>query len=275
MHDRVSVNALCFLGSTFMPLPLAEVAGYWRDLRPHRVSFVGDLVAGDAEAARAVVEEGGYKVETITHGFMPGRQLEPAEESWVEPRAGLSKMIETAASLGARSIYGLTGGRGALTWEEAADCFSRAIAPCAEQAKAVGIALMIENASPLYADSHIGNSLRDTVALTELAGIGVCIDIFGCWTEAGLRETIERAVPRCALIQVSDYVYGDRSLPGRAVPGDGAIPLQRIIDWALSAGYDGAFDLELIGPRIEQEGRVQAARRAAENVSEILESLGA
>ena len=207
-------------------------------------------MADDPEPACEVVEAGGYRVETITHMLMSGRHLEPREETWVEPRASLSRAIGTATTLGARSIYGLTGGHGTLTWEEAADCFSRAIAPCVDEAEAAGIALMIENASHLYADSHIGHSLRDTATVAEMAGIGVLVDIFGCWAEAGLKETIERVIPRCSLIQVSDYVYGDRSLPGRAVPGDGAIPLKRILDWALSAGYTGAFDLELIGPRI-------------------------
>ena len=88
-------------------------------------------------------------------------------------------------------------------------------------------------------------------------------------------EVYERAMPRCHLIQVADYVYGDRALPARAGPGDGAVPLRRIFDWALSAGYRGAFDLELIGPRIDAEGHLAAARRAADVVGEMLQSLGA
>jgi sugar phosphate isomerase/epimerase len=90
-----------------------------------------------------------------------------------------------------------------------------------------------------------------------------------------LRETIERAVTRCHLVQLSDYVYGDRSLPCRAVPGDGDIPLALDIGWMLEAGYQGAFDLELIGPRIDKEGQFEATRRATENVTELLQSLGA
>ena len=136
---------------------------------------------------------------------------------------------------------------------------------------------MIENAPQLYPDTNIVHSLRDALLLAEMAGIGVActIDIFSCWTEAGLQASIERAIPRCSLVQLSDYVYGDRSLPARAVPGDGAIPLERILDWVLRAGYAGAFDLELIGPRIDKEGHLEAVRRGAENVGKILRSLGA
>src|SRR3546814_6998441 len=102
------------------------------------------------------------------------------------------------------------------------------------------IALLIEPASPLHADLHIAHTLRDTVTLAEMAGLGVCIDLFCCWSEAGLRATIERAIPRCGIVQVSDYVYGDRAMPCRAVPGDGALPIRTMLAWMLGAGYEGA-----------------------------------
>jgi sugar phosphate isomerase/epimerase len=70
-------------------------------------------------------------------------------------------------------------------------------------------------------------------------------------------------------------VLGDRSLPARAVPGDGVIPLRRITEWLLRAGYRGAFDLELLGPRIEQERQLAAVRRACAYYGDLLESLGA
>ena len=76
-------------------------------------------------------------------------------------------------------------------------------------------------------------------------------------------------------MQVSDYVLGDRSAPCRAVPGDGAIPLRRILGDVLDAGYRGVFDLELVGPRIAAEGAHAATTRAAEYLSTMLDELGA
>jgi sugar phosphate isomerase/epimerase len=262
---------MCFPGAS-----LGDVGGYWRELQARRVSFISPpLLDEGVGPAHAALATGRYLVETIAHPFMPGQPLESREESWRDARAKLTRLIEAQAQLGGRSIYMLTGGHGALTWEQAAECFTRAIAPCVAQAKQAGIALMIENALPLYADSHIAHSLRDTVTLAEMAGIGVCIDLFGCWTEAGLRASIERAMPRCNLVQLSDYVYGDRSLPSRAVPGDGAIPLARTLEWLLGAGYAGAFDLELIGPRIDREGHLAAVQRTGDYLGRMLSSLGA
>lgn len=271
MHERISVDGTCFPGATFR-----DQAGYWRELGAHRVSLVGPRLRSEGlAAAQAALATGDYKVETVPLGFFPNRSVERNEESWRDARDGLSRRIDDAKALGARSVYMVTGGHGALSWEDAAECFCEAIAPCVAQAKAAGIPLMIEAAPPLYADIHLAHSLRDAMTLAEMAGMGICIDLFGVWTEAGLQDSIKRVVPRCQLVQVCDYVYGDRALPGRAVPGDGAIPLKRLIDWILEAGYTGAFDLELGGPRIDQEGHLAATRRAADNVGEILQSLGA
>jgi sugar phosphate isomerase/epimerase len=269
MHERISVYSIFFAGSS-----CGDLAGLWSELGARRVSLSSDLLlADDGRSAQGALATGDYQVETITHAFLAGRHLDAPGESLAEERDKLDRLIRIAHTLKARSIYMLTGGHGSLTWEEAAGRFCDAIAPCVARANAAGIALLIENAPPLYADMHIAHSLRDTVELAEMAGIGVCIDVFSCWTEAGLRQSIERSMPRCHIVQISDYVYGDRSLPSRAVPGDGAIPLQRIVGWILAAGYSGTFDLELLGPRIEKGGRLAQVRRSAQYLGDMLQSL--
>jgi sugar phosphate isomerase/epimerase len=270
MHERVSVNALCFQGAD-----LAKMAEHWRALKPSRIGFMSQMLPEDLAVARNVIAEGPYRFESMVHLLMTGRDLEAPQEILDAEQAKLSKVIRSVASLGGQSIYLLTGGRGTLSWEEAAARFCELVAPCRAEAEALGLKLMLEPATAFHSESHIAHSLRDTLTLAEMAGIGVNVDIFACWTEAGLKATIERAASRIHLVQVCDYVYGDRSLPCRAVPGDGNIPLKRIFDWLLSAGYGGAFDLELIGPRIDAEGHLAAARRAADNVGAMLTSLGA
>ena len=129
-------------------------------------------------------------------------------------------------------------------------------------------------ASSLYADIHIAHTLRDTIALAEMAGLGICIDLFHCWAEADFAELVNRALPRTQLVQLSDYVLGDRALPARAVPGDGTIPIEPFVAQVLAGGYEHGFDLELIGPRIDKEGRFDAARRACHVVSGMLNRIG-
>lgn len=272
MHDRISINHLCFMTD-----PMPTFAEHLRTLCARRVSLLGPLLLaeGGPEAAQALVASGNYGVETITQPFQMGRHISSREEDWLAPRAQLSRLIDIAAKLGAQSIYMVTGGHGSLDWDEAARCFAAAIAPCVAQSEAAGVQLMIETTNPLFADIHIAHSLADTIKLADIAGIGVCIDLYACWTESDLKTLIAKALPRCRAVQFSDYAYGDRTIPERAVPGDGAIPLERLIGWALDAGYAGPFDMELGGPRISAEGELAAVQRSADYMTDLLKRLGA
>lgn len=266
-HERLSVHSVSFFGAT-----LGELAAHCQALHVRRLSLIDSQLF--EPGLPALLERHGCTVEAVYHLFASGRlSSEPA--TVLAAREGLSRVIDSAAAVGARVIYMLTGGRGTLTWEQAAEQFCSTIEPCVRAAEQAGVVLAIENASSLYADIHIAHSLRDTITLAEPAGLGVCIDLFHCWAEADFGGLVDRALPRTQLIQLSDYVLGDRALPARAVPGDGAIPIEPFVAQALASGYPHGFDLELVGPRIEHEGRFQAVRRACETVTATLNELGA
>jgi sugar phosphate isomerase/epimerase len=54
------------------------------------------------------------------------------------------------------------------------------------------------------------------------------------------------------------------------VPGDGDIPLTRRFGALTRAGYAGAFEIEMVGPRIEAEGYEAAIGRAIERIDALL-----
>jgi sugar phosphate isomerase/epimerase len=270
LHERISIHSV-----SFGNVAIDELFQQWKAVGARRVSFSSaQVIDHGADAVRAQLDCDRQRVETMTHVLRAGALTGKAEDIKAD-RARLRQAIAAAAAIGARSIYMLSGGRGVLSWQQAAEVFCETVESCVDEAQAVGVALAVENTSPLFADLHIGNNLRDTLALAELAGIGVCIDLWGCWTEADLLALMQQAMPICRLIQVSDYVPGDRALPCRAVPGDGAIPLRGFIEHALQLGYEGAFDLELIGPRIEREGTRSAVARGGKIVTEWLQAAGA
>jgi sugar phosphate isomerase/epimerase len=227
---------------------------------------------GGMEDAKDALEKGGVRVETINQPFARFPDLERDEGG---AQAGLLQAIDMAVSLGAPNIYLVTGARGSLSWEEGAERFAKLIEPCRRVAHEKKIKLLLETASPFNADLHMAHSLADTIRLAGIAGIGLCIELHACWYEAGLKELFRSAISTTGLVQVSDYVLGDRTAPCRAVPGDGVIPNERLLGDLLELGYEGVFDLELLGPRIEAEGNRAATRRAAERLSELLVKLGA
>ena len=86
---------------------------------------------------------------------------------------------------------------------------------------------------------------------------------------------MRRNIDLIGLAQISDYVIGTTQTGDRAVPGDGDIPLERLLAMVLDAGFEGSFDLEVMGPRVEAEGYPAAVRRSVERASELLDRVGA
>lgn len=266
MHPAISINRL-----SLAPAPLAEQAAFVARLGATMLSpTVEDVAPLGPRAAAAAIADAGLSVATLTHrafGFAT-----PAEG--IAARERLDATIAIARAIGAGSITMTTGGRGGLSWQEAAARFAEEVAPCAARACDAGIALAIEPTSHLYADVSIAHRLADTVALARRAGIAVAVDLFACWFDADIESAVADAAPIAAVVQVSDHVAGDRGLPCRAVPGDGMIPLDRLLPLLVQGGFAGPFDLEIIGPRIEQEGREAGLRRAGERIGAILTGAG-
>ncbi len=181
--------------------------------------------------------------------------------------AGLTRGVDVAAQLGSPYVVCTTGPLGEREWDDAADDFVRRIA----DTQRAGVVLCLEHTNSLRTDVSFVHSLRDAVDLARLAGIGVCMEVTACWAERDLPRTIERSLDVLRVVQVSDVRVGALSTPDRLVPGDGDIPLARIVARLLDAGYDGMFELELIGPRIEEEGYASALRRSCERLGELLD----
>lgn len=269
MHPRVSLHQVAFLDQStraFVEFCAAQGIAHMTLVTPKLFE------PGGIDEAVAALAPGGPRVTTVNHVFAVHPNLPDDAGS---AAANLSRAIEATAALGGSQIYLISGGRGRLDWEAAAARFAELIAPCLAQANAAGVRLMVENASAMNVDIHMAHTLPDAVRLAEIAGIGVCIELHACWMEGDLKENLRRALPLAGLVQVSDYVLGDRITPCRAVPGDGAMPLERMIGDLLEMGYTGLFDLELIGPRIAAEGAVSACTRSADYLSNLLDRLGA
>ena len=269
MHPRVGLHQVAFLAES-----TTAFVEHCRRIGVQHMTLVTPLLMrpGGVDEAQRALEGTAVRVETVNHPFATYPDLESDSGEATEK---LLQAIDIAVRLGARSVYVQTGGRGSLSWEEAAERFAALIAPCKAAAIGRGVSVLVENASSFNADIHMAHTLADTIRLAEIAGIGVCIEWHACWMEAGLKTLLEHAIPITGLVQVSDYVLGDRSAPCRAVPGDGVIPLDRILGDVLEAGYPGVFDIELVGPRIDAEGARPATERAAQRMSEILTRLGA
>lgn len=262
MNPIIAINTLCLEPDT-LAAQTALIAGLGAGAISPGQEQVAEL--GARQAAR-LFQDAGLAVALLTHrafGFDT-----PAEAA--RQRDRLNATIDLAHTVGAPSVCMTSGPRGTLSWLEASQRFAAEIAPCVEYARAAGVMLGLEPTSHLYADASIAHRLSDAVALARAADIRVGIDLFACWVDADIESAIAAAGPLCAFVQVSDYVLGDRGLPCRAVPGDGAVPLERLLRLILATGYRGPFDLEIIGPRLLTEGPATGLHRAVAYLQEAI-----
>jgi sugar phosphate isomerase/epimerase len=268
MHPRVSVSAI----SSF-DWSLPEDLTFYAEAG---IDNVGVSVAklerfGWDEGVRRV-RDAGIGVANLI-GLGPFHLDEPAQ--WDRQRARVERALEAAATLRAGCLVFTTGPAGSLTWEEAAGALERALTPVLDDARGRGITFAIEHTNPLRVDVGFVHTLADDVDLARSLGTGVCMEINACWAERGLADTVAAGVDTFRLVQVSDYKVGTLSTPNRLVPGDGDIPIERILRQVLDAGYEGTFDLELIGPSIEEEGYGAAIRRSVDWLGDTLTRLDA
>jgi sugar phosphate isomerase/epimerase len=182
------------------------------------------------------------------------------------------RSIDTATQVGASHIVFTTGPFAPLAWDEAADALEAALAPVLVEARAAGVDLAIEHTNSLRVDVGFVHTLRDAIDLARRLDRGVCLEMNACWAERDLIAKIPRGVARIRLVLVSDFTIGTIASSQRLVPGDGDIPIARIIADLLTAGYEGPFELELIGDAIVSEGYDTAMPRAVRALDELLAS---
>jgi sugar phosphate isomerase/epimerase len=161
VHDRISVNNLCFPGASLATdierLAFARGASA-SGSRPAKMSAEG------WDAYLETLRGAGFAVETIVH--LNARRFD--DDAEVESfSVDLSRTLAAAEVLARAPVYTTTGARGTLTWEETAERFCAAIAPCAEQARRAGVELLVEPAPTLYPEFYFTHTLRDAVQLAS------------------------------------------------------------------------------------------------------------
>ncbi|MFL6238229.1 MAG: sugar phosphate isomerase/epimerase family protein [Actinomycetes bacterium] len=263
MHPRLSVSAVCSYRQS-----LDDDLALWERLGVRRVGLtLAKLETAGFDAAAKRIADAGLDVNNVI-AFGP-RLSDPT--SWSAHADRLLGGIDAARAIGADLFVLTTGPAGQLTWEEAAD----RLAEFLPTIQTTDFPLIIEHTNALRVDVGFVHTLRDMVDLARRLYVGVLCEVNACWSERGLAATVHDGVDVIKLVQVSDFVVGTHDTPNRVVPGDGDIPLLRVLNDIVTAGYRGTFDLELIGPRVEDEGYESAIRRAVDATSRLLESVSA
>lgn len=268
MHERVSVNPMAMFS-----VPFADEYAILEDLGVERAGLASlKLNNFGWDASLALVKKSEVETSYLVHGIYTDVD---DVAGWATETDLLLRAVDTAADLGAPFVYLSSGPAGRLRFEEARDAFGERMAPVIDRASACGVGLALENGLSIRTEVGFIFTVKDALAVAAQLGIGVCCDLYCCWVESDLRATLAAGAHAIHLVQVSDRDLHSIRQPTRKVPGDGDLPLERLIADVLDAGYTGLFDLELLGPHIEAEGAPSAIARSVTWLSGALEHYGA
>jgi sugar phosphate isomerase/epimerase len=253
-HPRISVNSICSMKQS-----LAEDLALWADLAIDNVGLISPkLEAVGWDTSRQAVFDAKVLVSSMS-----------------AYRDGISESLPFTSAVGCDVLYTVSGSFGTVPWEEAAEKFCEQMAPVVAEAEAHGVRLAVEPTNPLRTDVSFVHTVRDAIYLARMAGIGVVVDFYSAWYERDLDRLVGSNIDLVALVQIGDYKLGTYDIPNRCAIGDGDIPVERLLGMVLDAGYEGHFDLEILGPTIDAEGYRAPIARSVERATKILDRLGA
>lgn len=267
MHPRLSVSAV-----SSWRWSLDEDLAFWGEAGIDHVGLSFRKLT-DVGLDRGIgrVRDAGLRVTNIVE---LGWCSLASRETWQAHQDALLAAVGAAASIGGCLVL-TTGPAHPLEWDAAADALGELLEPVMAEAATRAVALTVEPTSPLRLDLSFVTTFRDGVDLARRVGVGLCMEINSCFAERDLVRQIKQAKDVLAHVQVSDFVVGSLCTPDRAVPGDGDIPLARILRTVLETGYAGAFEMELVGPRIEDEGYAAAIQRGIAHLDGVLDQSSA
>ncbi|MBA3895689.1 MAG: sugar phosphate isomerase/epimerase [Sphingomonadaceae bacterium] len=111
-----------------------------------------------------------------------------------------------------------------------------------------GVTLALEPLNPtsVNVESAIWtvDQALDVIEMTGSDHVGLCLDYWNIWQNAGIESAITRAGDRIFTVQASDW-RTPRSLADRIIPGEGDIPLSRLIAATRATGYDKPWVVEI------------------------------
>ena len=213
----------------------------------------------------------GLDVVFLNHG--PSARVDDAE-GWRHDAAVLCRAVDAAALLGADCVYFCTGSPGRCLGDEAVDRFAERLAPVLEHAGHKEVRLKLEPCVSSRPELGFLPTVPDRRDVAAQLDIGVCVDFYASWMERNLFGMMREHLDRIDLVQISDFVIGTLAQPNRWVPGDGDLPLDALLDGLATTGYEGMIDLELLGPKIAEEGAASALARGTAWLSDALDARG-
>jgi sugar phosphate isomerase/epimerase len=166
-----------------------------------------------------------------------------------------AEALRTAAALKTDCLAVCTGSRAGHTHNHARRLIQGALTELAPLAGELGVTLALEPMHPGCAtDCTFLTCLEETLAiLDKLASpqVKLVFDTYHLGQDAGILGRIAQIAQYVAIVQLGDAKHPPQGEQDRCRLGEGKIPLREIVAALKAAGYDGYYDVELLGQEIE------------------------
>lgn len=265
-NPRLSVDAMCSFSWSF-----EQDMALWKDLGVRHAGVLISKLGDDPAARMAELTGAGIRCSTLITGGFDLRE----PDTWDETRAAHRHAIDLVAAEMGHSIYFTPGRTTCMSWAEDLDRLADAAVPTVAYGRERGVVAAFEPS--IRTSVSFVTTLRDAIDVAERTGLGIVADFGNMWMERDFRETLARAMPHVALMQIGDMVIGSTGRPapgGRAHIGEGELPLERMIQDVLDAGYDEVFDLEVVPANFAEGYDEPTLRAGIAAASALLDRLG-
>jgi len=208
----------------------------------------------DCGEARGIelLAESGLKVSHLfwAGGFTgsDGRSFRASVDDAVE-----ALRTANASSTGTLVVY--SGARAGHTFNHARRLIREALKELAPLAAELGVSLAVEPMHPgCAAEFTFITDVDEVLDLLESVGseqVKIVFDTYHLGQDRQILDRIPEIASRVAIVQLGDAREPPDGEQNRCRLGDGAVPLKEIVDALAAAGYDGFYDVELLGEEIE------------------------
>lgn len=206
---------------------------------------------GEAKGIDLLAESG----LAVSHLFWAGGFTGSDGRSFRASVEDASQALRTAHALGTRALVVYSGARAGHTFNHARRLIKEALKELAPLAAELNVLLAVEPMHPGCAAEFTFltdlDEVRDLLEAVPSDQVKIVFDTYHLGQDPDVIARIPEIVPHVALVQLGDARLPPAGEQNRCRLGDGAIPLKQIVAALKTAGYDGFYDVELLGEEIE------------------------
>jgi sugar phosphate isomerase/epimerase len=191
----------------------------------------------------------------VSHLLWAGGFTGSDGRSYRESVEDAAEALRTAAAVGTACLVVYSGARAGHTFNHARRLILSALKELMPQAAELGVTMALEPMHPGCAENWTFlTSLDETLALLDVMAspqVKMVFDTYHLGQEAGIVARIPQFASQVAIVQLGDAKRAPCGEQNRCRLGEGVIPLSEIVAALKAAGYDGYYDVELLGEEIE------------------------